>query len=115
MAGSGPGRPRICEEVLVMMWYWSGGMHWWGWLLGTVGMVAFWGLIIWAVWYFVTGGSRPTDQDGRSPGDARRILDERLARGEIEPDEYRRLRDLISGDDAGIRDGQPPVGTGGRR
>jgi putative membrane protein len=98
-----------------MMWYWSGGMHWWGWLLGTVGMVAFWGLIIWAVWYLVTGGSRRPDLDRRSPDDARRILDERLARGEIESDEYRRLRDLISGDHAGSRAGPPPVGTGVQR
>jgi uncharacterized membrane protein len=79
-------------------------------------MVAFWGVITWAVWYFVTGQSRWARHDSGSPGDARRILDERLARGEIDPEEYRRLRDLISGGYTGTRDGKPPVvSTGGHR
>lgn len=30
-----------------------------------------------------------------APGDARRILDERLARGEIEPEDYRARRDAL--------------------
>jgi putative membrane protein len=97
-----------------MMWYANGGMQWWGWLLGSLGMVAFWGVIIWAVWYFVTGQNRRPDQDSREPGDARGILDERLARGEIDADEYRRLRDLIGGGYA-VRDVQPPAPTGGQR
>lgn len=101
-----------------MMWYWSGGgVHWWGWLLGFIGMIAFWGLIVWAVWYFVagiTGGSerrQPGPYTGRYPGPypgptpagpgAKQLLDERLARGEIDADEYRRLRDLITGADQG--------------
>ena len=99
----------------MMMWYWSGGMHWWGWLLGTIGMIAFWGLIIWAVWYFVTGANRRPDPDRTSPGDAKRILDERLARGEIDTDEYRRLLAVIRGDSVGAGNGQSPVGTGGQR
>jgi putative membrane protein len=98
-----------------MMWYSGSGMEWWGWLLGALGMVAFWGLIIWAVWYFVTGQNRRPGQDSSPPGDARHILDERLARGEITPEEYRRLRDLMYSDYAGTGDRQPPVGTGGQR
>jgi hypothetical protein len=31
------------------------------------------------------------------PGDARRILDERLARGEIDTEEYQRLREVLEG------------------
>ena len=93
-----------------MMWYWGGGVHWWEWLLGFIGMVLFWGLIIWAVWSLVSGLS------GRSPqppppaaSDARRILDERLARGEIDVEEYRRLLDVMrSGPD-----GRPHAPTGG--
>jgi putative membrane protein len=69
-------------------------------------MVAFWGLIIWAVWYFVTGANRRPDPDRTSPGDAKRILDERLARGEIDTDEYRRLLAVIRGDSVGA--GTPP-------
>jgi len=80
-------------------------VHWWGWLLGALAMVAFWGVLIWAVWYFVTavtrrpeGGRLPGDRlEGDRPGtaDPKRILDERLARGDIDADEYRRLRDLL--------------------
>jgi putative membrane protein len=95
-----------------MMWYSGGVMHWWGWMLGAVGMVAFWGILIWAVWYFVTGGSRRPDQDQTSPTNARHILDERLARGDIDADQYRQLRDLMTGDRTANRDGQPPVATG---
>lgn len=97
-----------------MMWYWGGGVHWWGWLLGAFGMIAFWGLVVWAIWYFLTTGTRRPERGGR-PGDARAILDERLARGEINTEEYRRLRDLMAGDDAGDAGGQAPVGTGSRR
>lgn len=85
------------------MWYWGGGVHWWGWLLGGVAMLAFWGLIVWAIWYFVTsvtrrddrGDRRPLGGSGEPPADPLRILDERLARGEIDAEEYTNLRKLI--------------------
>ena len=97
-----------------MMWYWGGGVHWWGWLLGFFGMVAFWGLIIWAVWYFVAGLTRNAASSHR-PGSAKHILDERLARGEIDAEEYRRLRELIREEAVRTGNGQTPVGTGGQR
>ena len=37
-----------------------------------------------------------TGTDRRSGQEARRILDERFARGEIDEDEYRRRRELLS-------------------
>ena len=53
-------------------------------LLVVVGIVA---LIIWAV-LRLTGAGRPG-----SPGQqARQILDQRFARGEIDQDEYQRIR-----------------------
>jgi len=97
-----------------MMWYWGNGVHWWGWLLGTIGMVAFWGLIIWAIWYFVTNLTRVPNHD-HPPAGARHILDERLARGEIDAEEYRRVIDLIKGDVAGAGNERTPVGTGAER
>lgn len=98
-----------------MMWYWgSGGVHWWGWLLGSLGMVVFWGLVIWAIWYFATSLGRGPDQ-ARRPGEAKRILDERLARGEIDAEEYARLRDLLRGDDVAAGNGRTPVGVGDQR
>ena len=53
-----------------------------------VGMIAFWGLLIWAVYALITSATRrPGSQargEERHGDDARRILDERLARGEID-------------------------------
>lgn len=90
-----------------MMWYWgSGGIHWWGAVLMSIGMVAFWALLIWAVWALFSGLNRRPDGYHRPP-DARTILDERLARGEIDAEEYRRLRDLIA------RDRLAPTDTAG--
>jgi putative membrane protein len=98
-----------------MMWYWGGGgLQWWGWLLMSLGMVVFWGLVIWAIWYFVTSLTRSSHLHQRPP-EAKGILDERLARGEIGAEEYRRLRDLIGSDEVGADSGQVPVGTGGRQ
>lgn len=107
------------QEVMPMMWYWGGGVHWWGWLLGALAMVAFWGVLIWAVWYFVTavtrrpeGGRLPGDRlEGDRPGtaDPKRILDERLARGDIDAEEYRRLRDLLQERDRSTPGAQRPV------
>jgi putative membrane protein len=37
----------------------------------------------------------PAATSAPTPGDARRILDERLARGEIEPDDYRARREAL--------------------
>lgn len=82
-----------------MMWYWGGGVHWWEWLVGAIGMLAFWGFVIWAIWYAVTYLGRREHTEHRD--EPRRILDERLARGEIDADEYRRLRDLLTGDGVG--------------
>lgn len=84
------------EMVVMMLWY---GGHWAFWEVGLmwVGMIAFWGLLIWAVYAVLTSTTRKPGQEHRSE-DAFRILDERLARGEIDTEEYRRLRDLIGPD-----------------
>ncbi len=91
----------------MMFWYgehwawWQGGLMW-------IGMLVFWGLLIWGAYALVTNLTRkpgPPDSGG-----ARQILDQRLARGEISPEEYQRLRDLI-GSGTG---GHATSGTGGR-
>ncbi len=91
----------------MMFWY---GNHWafWEMALMWVGMIAFWGLIIWAVWAFVANVTGRPDGGWRGD-DARRILDQRLARGEINAEEYRRLRDLLGGED------RTHVGSGDRQ
>ncbi|MHB1612777.1 MAG: SHOCT domain-containing protein [Actinomycetes bacterium] len=98
-----------------MMWYWGGGVHWWGWLLGAIGMVAFWGLVIWAIWYFVTAVTRRPEDRQPANSDPKRILDERLARGEIDAEEYRHLRDVLRGDDTTPAGHTAPTATGDRR
>ena len=85
-----------------MMWYWGGGWHWWDWLVGVVVMVAFWAVIVWALWIVARGLLGPRESDrheaDRGPASAMRILDERLARGEIGLEEYQSLRRVLQGD-----------------
>jgi putative membrane protein len=82
------------ERVAMMWWY---GAHWGFWQATVMwaGMIVFWGLLIWGIYALISSANRK--RGGEEPGrDARRVLDERLARGEINPEEYQRLRDLIS-------------------
>ena len=91
----------------MMFWYGDHGVFWEAALMWLV-MIAFWGLVIWLVYYFVVSAIR--DARRHEHGDsAPAILDQRLARGEIDAEEYRRLRDLLAHDD------RTPVGTGDRR
>lgn len=64
-----------------MMWDWA---PWWHWL----SMAVLWFAAI-AVIASVVGWSFPPRA---TDGEARRILDDRLARGDLDVDEYRRLR-----------------------
>ena len=94
----------------MMFWY---GAHWAFWQVSLmwVGMIVFWGLLIWAVYALITTARRPSrDREEGERSGARRILDERLARGEIDDAEYQRLRELLSS-----RDTQQPVRTGSTR
>jgi len=79
-----------------MMFWYGDGWAWWQMSLMWVGMVAFWGLLIWAVYLLVTSSS---PRAGQGQDDPRRILATRLARGEIDGDEYRRLRALLKTND----------------
>lgn len=82
------------------MMFWYGG-HWAFWQAGLMWLatIIVLGLVTWVIYTFATAARhRPSDSDldGR---EARRILDERLARGDIDEAEYRRLRDLIGSGD----------------
>jgi putative membrane protein len=96
--------------IEMMFWY---GAHWafWQASLMWAGMIVFWGLLIWAVYALITAARRPSrDRDDDGGGSALRILDERLARGEINEADYRRLRDLLSSPER-----QESAGTGSTR
>ena len=80
---------------MTMMWGY-GGTGWAGWLVMSLLMVAFWGVLIFggtALWRSASrghrGGQQPVD---RSP---EQLLDERFARGEIDAEEYRSRRELL--------------------
>jgi putative membrane protein len=81
--------------------YGNGGDHWGAGILMIVVMLVFLGALAWIIVTFLRQrGVHPHTHThsgvtmGESP-DALRILDERLARGEIEEEEYKRRRDLL--------------------
>jgi putative membrane protein len=82
-------------EKEVPMMYWS-DPGWLGWTVMTVGMVAFWVLIAVAIAALIGAGRRDSTTPQRHPEDARRVLDERFARGEIDEDDYHHRRELLS-------------------
>jgi len=66
---------------------WGNGTGWGGWLIMSITMVAFWALVLFGIVALFRGRDPATLQD-RPQRDARRILDERFARGEIDAEEY---------------------------
>ncbi|MGW0230647.1 SHOCT domain-containing protein [Actinopolymorpha singaporensis] len=98
-----------------MFWY-GAGMGWWGYVLMTISMIVFWGLLIAGVVALVRyagrgpligpGGEQPrVPAQGQAPAPhapppATRptpddVLAERFARGEIDEDEYRHRLDVL--------------------
>ena len=67
---------------------WDGG---WGWVWMCAAMLAFWALLAWIIVTLVHQSNRA----GHDGNETQALLDERLARGEIDEYEYRRRRDLI--------------------
>lgn len=81
------------------MMYWDGGGpgSGWGIFFMSLIMLAFWGGVIGLLVYVVRQAALGQPRPGAS-ADAKQILAERLARGEIDADEYRsRLQALSSG------------------
>jgi len=64
------------------------------WLLMVVIMLIFWGGLV-AVGCAIYRSARTSGPPMLPSSDARRTLDERLARGEVEPEDYQRRRELI--------------------
>jgi putative membrane protein len=81
-----------------MMNGYYGNVGWGGWLAMALIMIAFWGLVVYAVVALFRGGapsSRSGSTDPADPTDPRRILDERLARGDIQVEEYQSRKDAL--------------------
>lgn len=84
----------------MMMHNWGGGgWNWGAWIAMIMMMLVFWGAV--AAVVIVAIRSWRHHPEGFSAGDsnpendALRILDTRFARGEIEPEEYTKRRDLL--------------------
>jgi putative membrane protein len=78
-----------------MMGWYGDGPGWAGWIVMTVMMLVFWGLLVFggiAIWRSVTRDDRRS-REGRR--DAEQLLDERFARGEIDEDDYTKRRELL--------------------
>ena len=88
-----------------MMYHGYGGGHWGLWVLMIVAMVVFWGALAWIIVTLIRhrgspsgSATLPSGSGSWPPGPAGlQILNERLARGEIDEDEYTRRRSLIEG------------------
>jgi putative membrane protein len=101
------------EEMTAMMFGYGGmGGGWpvWAVALTWIGMLAFLGVLIWVGYMLMTNATRRSHQPRRSGAHARGILDERLARGEIDAAEYQRLQGLIA-----ASDDQAPAGAASGR
>ena len=86
------------KELDTMMGWYSGGAGGVGWLVMVAGMVAFWGLVVFAVVAIFRGTGRTNEPADRPPrGQPLQILDERLARGELDLDEYHARQDVLRG------------------
>jgi putative membrane protein len=69
----------------------------WGWwVVMSIGIVAFWALVIWAIVWLVRGAGRTVEQRAPSPlEDPKAVLQRRLATGEISIEDYRRLVEAL--------------------
>jgi putative membrane protein len=69
----------------------------WGWMAGGLMMLIFWGGLVALVVFLMRGfGTRSPQEEGKRSGpDAREILAERFARGEISEDEFDQRRRVL--------------------
>ena len=79
------------------MWWWHGNLGWGGWLVMSLGMLAFWALVI---WLFVSVLRTSPDTPPRQATPEETLAD-RFARGEIDDDEYRQRLETLHGSHGG--------------
>jgi putative membrane protein len=79
------------KGLIVMMWHngWGAG----NWLLMSFMMLLFWTLLVGFIIWAIRGHHAAPRQDADQ---ARRILEERFARGEIDAEDYRTRRDHLT-------------------
>lgn len=80
------------------MWNnWTGhGMDGWMWLAMVLSVLAVWALVAVAVRSLVNGGSDRPTLPASGNGESLRLLDERLAQGEITIEQYQHIRAALT-------------------
>ncbi|MDI6910511.1 SHOCT domain-containing protein [Nocardioides sp.] len=96
------------KELRTMMGWYHDGTGWGGWVLMTIFMVGFWGLVVFAV-IALFRGTRSGGEWAPEHRDPIQILDERFARGEIDEDEYHARSAVLRG--SGRYSHRPDRGT----
>ncbi|EWT07749.1 hypothetical protein N864_23575 [Intrasporangium chromatireducens Q5-1] len=72
-------------------------MGWWMWVLMALGTLGFWVLVAYVVRAVIQGRpATPSPTSAASGREPLQLLDERLARGEVDADEYQRTRNLLT-------------------
>lgn len=85
-------------RTLTAVWEMHGdtGAGWW--VLMVVAMMLFWGVVIGLVVWLVRGGLTRNDQAAGPPAQSPlELLDQRLASGDVSPEDYERRREILSG------------------
>lgn len=78
-----------------MMWWYGNGMGGWGYVLMTVSMVLFWGLVIFGVIALVRYLGRQDRSVAAPRPTPEQVLAERFAQGQIDEPEYRERLDAL--------------------
>jgi putative membrane protein len=73
------------------MWHMGDGWGWWmG--FGSIWMVGFWAVVIWAVFTLRARWSGEQDRAGANAGTPLEIVERRYARGELSDEQYEAMR-----------------------
>ncbi len=85
-----------------MMFWYGNDTNGWGYALMAISMIAFWGLVVAAVFYLIPSSRRNSNRP--TP---KQILAERFARGEITEEDYRRHWDTVHLDPPSLHKSRP--------
>jgi putative membrane protein len=94
--------------------FWHDHMNTGGWVFMVLGNIVIWGLIFaFIIWLVQDWRGRQNQRETTSVATATEILDRRLASGEIDTDEYQRVRKILAQPPGGqpLATGQPPTTT----
>jgi len=78
------------------MWHMGDGSGWWM-LFGTLMMLAFWGIVLWAVVALVRGSRDGAARGARDEPTALEILEWRYASGELSDEEFEGMKQRLLG------------------